>query len=385
MCAHQAKNQNVKKKPAVAQMDLANKAICYAMRNPPKGHSKMPYKDIQKLVCKKDGKKPTTAAMCQAASNFKKVKGMRGRPLGSNKTTKDEDKVLMKTFHKIRPPGHGITSRALHDALPKKLSKKVGRKTCRRRLAVKGNVPEKKTSKTDPGVTASKRRMAFGRLYENRNAASWKSKLHGAGDFKEFTWYPKSLRKRFNRFRAPWTYMTKAEKKLPLFQRPKRWFPKKEYQTVKKAKIFGLTTSNGKSIEFLVPTPWDATVWAGLVRTKLGPFLKKCYPTTTSFQILLDGGKLLHAPPAKSAYKEFGIATLPKWPKYSPDLNPQENVWAWAEDKLRELETNDNSFLVFQKLCLKAVGQYPAKEKLIGSMAKRVRMLLERQGAMLPK
>ena len=118
MCAHQAKNQNVKKNPTVAQMALANKAICFAMRNPPKGHSKMPYKDIQKLVCKKDGNKPTTAAMCQAASNFKKVKGMRGRPLGSNKTTKDEDKVLMKTFHKIRPPGHGITSRALHDALP---------------------------------------------------------------------------------------------------------------------------------------------------------------------------------------------------------------------------------------------------------------------------
>ena len=122
MCAHQAKNQNIKKKPIVAQMDLANKAICYAMRNPPKGHSKMPYTDIQKLVCKKDGKKPTTAAMCQAASNFKKVKGMRGRPLGSNRTTKDEDKVLMKTFHKTRPPGHGITSRALHDALPKDFS-----------------------------------------------------------------------------------------------------------------------------------------------------------------------------------------------------------------------------------------------------------------------
>jgi hypothetical protein len=145
MSAHQAKNQNIKKKPIVAQMDLANKAICYAMRNPPKGHIKMPYKDIQKLVCKKDGKKQTTAAMCQAASHFKKEKGMRGRPLGSNKTTKDEDKVLMKTFHKIRPPGHGITSRALHDALPKKISKKVGRKTCRRRRAVKGYVPEKKT------------------------------------------------------------------------------------------------------------------------------------------------------------------------------------------------------------------------------------------------
>ena len=93
----------------------------------------------------------------------------------------------------------------------------------------------------------------------------------------------------------------------------------------------------------------------------------------------------MHAPAAKNAYKEFGITTLPKWPKYSPDLNPQENVWAWAENKLRELESSDNSFKVFEKLCLKAVGQYPSKDKLIGSMAKRVKLLLERQGAMLPK
>ena len=129
MCAHQAKNPNAKKKPIVAQMDLANKAICYAMRNPPKGHSKMPYKDILKLFCKKDGKKPTTAAMCQAVNNFKTEEGEMGRPIGSNKTAKDEDRILMKTFHKICLPGHGVTSRTLHDALPKKISKKVGRKT----------------------------------------------------------------------------------------------------------------------------------------------------------------------------------------------------------------------------------------------------------------
>ena len=379
----QTKRKKVQK-ATTAQMDFANKAMCFAMRNPPPGHSKMPYKDIQKMVRKTDGTKPKIPAICQAAHNFKKQKNVRGRPMGSNKTTTDEDKKLMQTFKKIRPPGHGVTSRELHKALPKKISMKVCRRTVRRRLATKGFVPQKKSSKHDPGSLGIKRRMKFGKCYQGRSTGVWKEKLHGCGDFKEFTWYPKGLYSKFARLRAPWTYMTKAEKKLPVFQRPKRWFPKKEYNKTKKAKVFSLTTSNGKSIAFLVPTPWDASVWAGLVRTKVGPFLKKSFPGAASFQLLLDGEKLLHAPAAKNVYKDLNITTLPHWPKYSPDLNPQENVWSWAEKKLRELETSSVAFPAFQQLCLKATKEYPAKAKLVGSMAKRVKMLLDRKGAMLP-
>ena len=131
-----------------------------------------------------------------------------------------------------------------------------------------------------------------------------------------------------------------------------------------------------------MPIPWDATVWAGFVRTRLGPFLKKCYPTATSFQILLDGEKLLHAPAAKNAYKEFGITTLPKWPKYNPDLNPQENVWSRAEPTVRLMETGREPFEQWTKKVVKACNTYPSPQKLIGSMARRCKQVLERQGAM---
>ena len=114
------------------------------------------------------------------------------------------------------------------------------------------------------------------------------------------------------------------------------------------------------------------------------PFLKKAYPGKASFQLLLDGEKLLHAPPARKAYTDGGITILPNWPKYSPDLNPQENVWAWAEPRLRELETDTTSFPDWQKLCLRAVKAYPSKEKLVATLAKRVEMLLDRNGSMLP-
>jgi hypothetical protein len=372
------------KKASTAKMDLANKAICYAMRNPPKGHPKMPYNKIKDLVFKTDGSKPKISAMSEAALNFKVQKGQRGRPEGRNKTTKEEDKVLMATFHKVRPPGHGVSSRIVHQALPHQIKKKISKRTCRRRLADKGYKPSRKLSKSDPGVQGLIRRLKFGRFYEEWTAPTWKSKLQGVADVKEFTFYPTELHDKFTRFRAPWTYMTKAEKKLPAFQRPKRWFPKSEYQKVKKQKVFGLTTSNGKSLAFLVPSPWNAEVWAGLVHSKVAPFLKRSFPTLTSYQILLDGEKIFYAPAAKKAFKEKNITILPHWPKYSPDLNPQENVWSWAEPRLRELETSRTSFTAWQQKCLEAVKEYPASDKLVGAMAKRVKLLIDKKGIMLP-
>ena len=33
-------------------------------------------------------------------------------------------------------------------------------------------------------------------------------------------------------------------------------------------------------------------VWAELVRTRLGPFLRRCFPRRRNFQLLLDGERL---------------------------------------------------------------------------------------------
>jgi len=177
--------------------------------------------------------------------------------------------------------------------------------------------------------------------------------------------------------------MTKKEKKLPAFQRPKRWFPTKDYKKVKKLKVFGLTTSNGKQLQFVVPMKLDSAQWGVFVKKKVTPFLRKVFPLMGSYNLLLDGEPMLHAPEAKGAYREAGITTLPGWPKYTPDLNPQENVWAQAEPKLRELESGRDSFEDWQKKVLKAISQYPSPQKLIGSMAKRCQDCLERKGAML--
>ena len=273
----------------------------------------------------------------------------------------------------------------VHSALPKKLQRKVGRRTIIRRLADKGYSPERKINKSDPGVKLSKTRKSFGKKYRDWTTQQWKNSLQGVGDIKEFTWYPKELKPKFSQLRAPWTYMTKAEKRLPAFVRPKRWFPKKAYRKAKKQKVFSITTSNGQSLAFLVPKPWSTEVWAKEVKKRVAPFMKKAFPNLTSYTILLDGERLLHGPAAKAAFKSTNIKIFPNWPKYSPDLNPQENVWAWAEKDLRKRECRSDSFADFQKKVLVAVRAYPtsSKLKLVPSMAKRCALVVDKKGAML--
>ena len=47
--------------------------------------------------------------------------------------------------------------------------------------------------------------------------------------------------------------------------------------------------------------------------------------------------------------------------------------------KLRELEEDDDDFQTFGRKCLKAVRKYQAPEKLVGSMAKRCKRVVEKR------
>ena len=60
-------------------------------------------------MVKTDGTVPSPAGICLAAATFELEKKVRGRNPGQNKTSKAEDKVIMKTFHKLRPPGLGLS------------------------------------------------------------------------------------------------------------------------------------------------------------------------------------------------------------------------------------------------------------------------------------
>ena len=87
--------------------------------------------------------------------------------------------------------------------------------------------------------------------------------------------------------------------------------------------MFGFTTSNGKTLAFLVPKKWTCEEWAIEIKRKLVPFLKKSFPNRNTFKIMLDGEKLLHGAAAKRAYKEHAPqsqTTNQHQTNLSPDL-----------------------------------------------------------------
>ena len=66
-------------------------------------------------------------------------------------------------------------------------------------------------------------------------------------------------------------------------------------------------------------------------------------------------------------------------------MNRQENIWACAEETRRDDEKNRDKFEVFEKQVLEASRAYPSGGELVGSMAKRMKLLLEKEGANIGK
>ena len=369
-------------------MSPENRALCYFYRNPPpsSGCAPLKYAAIAKLVWNVDGKThPARCAVRKCVLGWQRERHTRGRKKGSRKTTKQEDRVIKTCFLKARHPlGSKVLARDVAGRFPRTLRQKICLRTVRRRLAEQGYKPTKKLERTDFLLEQRRARVAFCQAHAHRSPAMWAAYLQGCGDLKDFTYYPRSMKARFTRYRCSWTYMKECERQQHQFVKPRkeRMFKKKEYQSVRKGKVLGFTASTGRQLFVRCPQPWNSVAFARLVRKRVGPFFRSNFPGRATIRILIDGEPLLHTDVAKAAFTEFGIQAMPGWPKYSPDLNPQENVWGWVEEELRKEEKRSDTFNAFCKKMLMASRRYPGGSSLIPSMAQRLQAVLKVNGGM---
>lgn len=119
------------------------------------------------------------------ACSWKDEKEQRGRKKGQKATTKEEDKLILKTFHRLRPPGHYVDAQMVYSQLPLKMQRKITKTLVRRRLNAKGYYMEEKRDKDDPSVQVKRKRIGFCRKHQNKTAQHWTCCLQAVADLSE--------------------------------------------------------------------------------------------------------------------------------------------------------------------------------------------------------
>ena len=141
----------------------------------------------------------------------------------------------------------------------------------------------------------------------------------------------------------------------------------------------GMTTSTGRSFAMSSPQNPTSRDWVKMI-PRIAAFLQEEFPDLASHCILLDGETLLHTEEAQNAMGAHGLRVLPDSPSTSPDLIPQENVWAWVRNDLRKSERKRDCFSVCKRRFLHSAHQYKGKSNLVGSLSKRMTLRIKKQG-----
>lgn len=128
-----------------------------------------------------------------------------------------------------------------------------------------------------------------------------------------------------------------------------------------------------------------STEYIDMLKERMLPALRELFPGRRwhrKWQFMQDNVPAHTAKATKAFLAAEHVRVLAAWPPHSPDLNPIENMWAWAEMKLRAKGV-PGSVGQFKEWLIEVWSSVPLElcEKLVHSMGGRLEACTRLEGA----
>ena len=112
----------------------------------------------------------------------------------------------------------------------------------------------------------------------------------------------------------------------------------------------------------------NAERYQHLVEAKIASWRQECFGDNKPCYLIQDHEKCLWTKDSLAKIRKAGCTLIEDFPKYSPDLNAIEGIWALLRQQLQDTEPHDYenrpSFLVRLRRCVAWLNENQAKKML---------------------
>jgi hypothetical protein len=134
-----------------------------------------------------------------------------------------------------------------------------------------------------------------------------------------------------------------------------------------------------KSALGFLPKNWRSGDLATVFERDVFPSLRWRSRGRQKNTLIWDNDGRHHAAPWREAAARMGIEAVPRWPANSPDINPEENAWAWMKAFVEKRAPRSEPAL--RQAIIDAWAAFPVEDTvtLIDSIPRRLALVIRRR------